>query len=70
VVGDFRLIDQNGRIESEAQGEWHIRLLAPLAFLSPRIIAATQLPDTNAQDTYRMSAKEFAETPINSKRRR
>jgi site-specific DNA recombinase len=27
--------------EREAQGERHIRLLAPLAFLSPRIIAAT-----------------------------
>ena len=26
--------------EREAQGERHIRLLAPLAFLSPRIIAA------------------------------
>ena len=42
-VDDIRL----GRIgsfagiaEREAQGERHIRLLAPLAFLSPRIIAA------------------------------
>jgi len=26
--------------EREGQGEWHIRLLAPLAFVSPRIIAA------------------------------
>jgi site-specific DNA recombinase len=26
--------------ERQAQGERHIRLLAPLAFLSPRIIAA------------------------------
>ncbi len=30
-----------GIAEREAQGERHIRLLAPLAFLSPRIIAAT-----------------------------
>jgi hypothetical protein len=29
-----------GIAEREAQGERHIRLLAPLAFLSPRIIAA------------------------------
>ena len=30
-----------GRLnEREGQGERHIRLLAPLAFLSPRIIAA------------------------------
>ena len=42
-IDDIRL----GRIvsfaeiaEREAQGERHIRLLAPLAFLSPRIIAA------------------------------
>jgi hypothetical protein len=42
-IDDMRL----GRIasfaeiaEREAQGERHIRLLAPLAFLSPRIIAA------------------------------
>jgi site-specific DNA recombinase len=42
-VDDIRL----GRIasfaeiaEREAQGERHIRLLAPVAFLSPRIIAA------------------------------
>jgi hypothetical protein len=28
------------RAEREVQGERHIRLLAPLAFLSPRIIAA------------------------------
>jgi hypothetical protein len=63
VRGDnlFLLIDQNGRIESEAQGERHIRLLAPLAFLSSRIIAATQTPETNAQDTHRTSAKESAE---------
>jgi site-specific DNA recombinase len=42
-IDDFRL----GRIASfaeiarrEGQGERHIRLLAPLAFVSPRIIAA------------------------------
>ena len=42
-IDDIRL----GRIgsfaeiaEGEGQGERHIRLLAPLAFLSPRIIAA------------------------------
>ena len=42
-IGDIRL----GRIASfaeiarrEGQGERHIRLLAPLAFVSPRIIAA------------------------------
>jgi hypothetical protein len=33
----------------------------PLAFLSPRIIAETQTPETNAQDTHRTSAKEPAE---------
>jgi site-specific DNA recombinase len=35
AIGSFAEI-----AEREAQGERHIRLLAPLAFLSPRIIAA------------------------------
>jgi site-specific DNA recombinase len=35
AIGSFAKIAEN-----EAQGERHIRLLAPLAFLSPRIIAA------------------------------
>jgi site-specific DNA recombinase len=35
IIGSFAEI-----AEREAQGERHIRLLAPLAFLSPRIIAA------------------------------
>ncbi len=49
-IDDIRL----GRIasfaeiaEREVQGERHIRLLAPLAFLSPRIIAA--IADDTAQ---------------------
>jgi hypothetical protein len=40
-IDDIRL----GRIGScEAQGERHIRVLDPLAFLSPRIIAAIGRP--------------------------
>ncbi len=42
-IGDIRVgaIGSFAEIaEREAQGERHIRLLAPLAFLSPRIIAA------------------------------
>src|SRR6202045_2864933 len=35
-----RIASFAGIAEREAQGERHIRLLAPLAFLSPRIIAA------------------------------
>ena len=35
AIGSFAEI-----AEREAQGERHIRLLAPVAFLSPRIIAA------------------------------
>jgi len=37
---DLALAYQNAAIAEMAQGERHVRLLAPLAFVSPRIIAA------------------------------
>ena len=43
--------------EREAQGERHIRLLAPLAFLSPRIIAAIGDGTTHADLTVTGPAK-------------
>jgi hypothetical protein len=39
----------------EAQGERHIRLLAPLAFVSPRIIAA--IVDSTAPAGRRMNSR-------------
>jgi site-specific DNA recombinase len=40
ISGSAALPPSPGFAEREAVGERHIRLLAPLAFLSPRIIAA------------------------------
>jgi hypothetical protein len=54
--------------EREAVGERHIRLLAPLAFLSPRIIAAIADGDATADLTVTGLAKALPYSWVQSAR--